>query len=137
VIRCGVYRVSVGRRDRRGRVLERRLGIEFAGALVDAGAAWCISRYSSTRSESVVVARPPPGPIRSSTFRSAASASARLAKPPVCGRAEPRPSHSIAIGPERLPVGAFRLQLEHLAMLDHGNNLLDWCGSGSLRHLSA
>jgi hypothetical protein len=46
------------------------------------GAAWCIARYSSTNSASVIVARPPPGPSRSSTLRSAFSASARVANPP-------------------------------------------------------
>jgi hypothetical protein len=48
------------------------------------------------------------------------------------------PLEPMAIGPEWLPVGAFRPQLEQLAMLDHGDNLLDWCGSRSLiKHLSA
>jgi hypothetical protein len=41
---------------------------------------------------SVIVAARPPGPSRTSTFSNALSASARVAKPPTCGRVEPRPS---------------------------------------------
>jgi hypothetical protein len=83
------------------------------------GSAWCKSRYSSTSSASVIVVRPRLGPIRSSTLRSAFCASAWLANPPTCGRADPRPSSRYRYAQIDCPSAPFAFSLKHLTLLDH------------------
>jgi len=103
-------------------------GYSFGESSASRASPNAVVAFPSSQGSFVIVAARPPGASRASTFSSAFSASARVAKPPTCGLAEPRPSSRYRYAHSGCPLPPFALSLNtwpcwHIAnLLDRPSN---------------